>query len=121
MKVTAMSVMITPTMILSVRDSPKKMVPTAIAVTGSKTPRTDVLVAPMILVDQCREYGQTYEIHPAEPAMDSAEKFTTGKSIVENEEDRADSKGIECQDVAGNRAETAAAVHDHEVHGVCQS
>ena len=50
MKVTAMRVMITPTMILSVRDSPKKMVPTAIAVTGSKTPRTDVLVAPMIQI-----------------------------------------------------------------------
>ena len=54
MKVTAMRVMITPTIILSVRDSPKKMVPTAIAVTGSKTPRTDVLVAPMILVAMAR-------------------------------------------------------------------
>ena len=53
--------------------------------------------------------------------MDTAEKFTPGKSIVEDEQDRADSQGVERQDVAGNRAETAAAVHDHEVHGVCQS
>ena len=67
MKVTAMRVMITPTMILSVRDSPKKMVPTAIAVTGSKTPRTDVLVAPMILVAMARVRRETNVGNTAKP------------------------------------------------------
>ena len=38
--------------------------------------------------------------------MNTAEKFTTGKSIVDNKKDRADSQGVECQDVAGNRADT---------------
>ena len=39
-----------PTMILVVRASPKTTVPMRIAVTGSNTPRTDALVAPMFRV-----------------------------------------------------------------------
>ena len=55
MKVTAKRVMATPVITLRVRDSLKKMQPTAMAVTGSATPRTEVLVAPMSLVEAARQ------------------------------------------------------------------
>ena len=69
--------------IFSVNDSPKKIVPTAIAVTGSNTPSTEVLVGPMILVaiasvSNDTNVGNTasqirfiQQYQPSRPAMNS--------------------------------------------------
>ena len=68
MKVTATNVMATPTITLTVSDSPKNMVPTAMAVTGSKTPSTDVLVAPITRVAIANVRSETNVGKIARPA-----------------------------------------------------
>ena len=67
-----------------VRASPKTNVPTRMAVTGSKTPRTDAFVAPMFLVATARVAVETmvgniaspvrliHALPPSMPAISSA-------------------------------------------------
>ena len=68
MKTIAAMVRTIPTTTFTVMLSPKASAPTRIAVTGSKTPRTEALVAPMIRVAMARVAVDTIVGRTARPA-----------------------------------------------------
>ena len=67
MNVTATMAMEIPTMIFVVSGSPNISVPTTMAVMGSKTPRTDALVAPMFREAMARVAVETMVGNRASP------------------------------------------------------
>ena len=83
-KVTATTEIRIPVMMLEVRASPNTKVPTRIAVIGSKTPKTEALVAPIFLVAIAKVAVETivgriaspmrlnHAIPPSSPVMSSA-------------------------------------------------
>ena len=94
-----------PTTILVVSGSPNISVPTRIAVIGSKTPRTEAFVAPILRVAMASVAVETIvgsranptKFSQSPPELMPAVIAVSEKAILPKKYNRSNRKGIECE------------------------